>query len=274
MAQRQSVWRKPGVDVAAGVEDLADVGVDQFLALRGGQRHVGIVNERGEVVMREAGTEALEIDEPGFAAIHEDVLGLEIAVHEDARFFSQQTGDGVELCGIGAGSIGDAEKAGGAVIEKIILLPEVELLVELRLELERGFAEGAHAARVKRGHFIEGEAVIGAKRLPAGIAEGPEIGFAEIFHPDEAFLLVVVKNLRDVDAEGGEEAGDVAVMAVFLAAFAIADEDEGVVVGDADAVVLAVGAALFQFVDVDLALRVAGEAGDGLCDQVFGQHQE
>src|SRR5436190_4228619 len=57
----------------------------KLLAFRARECDVGIEEERGEIVLGEAGTHSLEIDEVRLAVANDDVLRLKVAVNENAR---------------------------------------------------------------------------------------------------------------------------------------------------------------------------------------------
>jgi len=110
---------------------------EQLLALLGGEIDVGIEQQRGNVVLRQAGTQALEVDQADFPGAHDEVLALEIAMHETARFGGELVGDGVQPFAIrfGRETIRQNPKmAPEAVLEKIVLLPAIQRCVEDGLE--------------------------------------------------------------------------------------------------------------------------------------------
>jgi hypothetical protein len=80
----------------------------------------------------------LVIDEPGVFATNEHVLTLEVAMHEAARQTGQAAAEALERL-VGGVVFAPREtrgpEAAHEVVEEVVLLPLVERLVELRLQL-------------------------------------------------------------------------------------------------------------------------------------------
>src|ERR1700719_438910 len=59
-----------------------EIVVEQLLAEFGGQVSLGIIQERGDVVLQSAFAAALIVDKKGIAVAQQDVAGLEVAVEK------------------------------------------------------------------------------------------------------------------------------------------------------------------------------------------------
>src|SRR2546423_3163636 len=84
---------KIGRDRLASRGSLRFIVGQQFFALGARESHVGIEEERRQVVLSQSGPHSLEIDEVGLAVADNDVLGLKIAMNQDARPFPQLNRD-------------------------------------------------------------------------------------------------------------------------------------------------------------------------------------
>ena len=208
----------------------AQVVRQELLALGGGERDVGVEQERGEVVLCEAGAQALEVDEADFAGAHDDVLALEIAVDETARLAAQMLGDFQQpraitlLC---EPRDMHAEVPAQAVLEEIILLPAVERGVEDGLQVAQRIGVGrAMRLGVEDERLVERALVERAARGPRCLALAPQIRLARILHEDEALGFIVEMDARHAHTDAGEEARDGDVVFVLRPVLAVADEDE------------------------------------------------
>ena len=85
-----------GWDLRAVRTGLCAVIGEEFVAFGVGEGDVGIEEDGGEVVLSEPVAHALEVDEAGVVVADDDVLGLEIAVDEEAGEGGEFSGDGVE----------------------------------------------------------------------------------------------------------------------------------------------------------------------------------
>ena len=205
---------------------------EERVALGGGEAHVGVEQEGGEVVLREAGAEALEINERGLAVADHHVLALEIAVHEAARFGGELGGDFAEARAVHLrGDVGGAhfEVPAEAVLDEVVLLPFVERGVEGRLE--RRSVAGEVCFRVQECGLFEGEFVEAAALRPGGVAKGEEVFAADVFHDHDALDGIVHEDGRHADSGAGEKARDVGVAGIVGAIEGVADEDARAVAG-------------------------------------------
>lgn len=219
-----------------------------------GEVHVRVEQERGEVVLRETEAHALEIDEAGRVVEQQDVLGLEIAMHEGAREVCQMSGHRSEsVARWEEAGFSETEMAAQAVLEEVVLFPEVEGFVEGRLESE-GFEFGRIDAV---GEAMEFEGLLQdlfierASDGPWFVAEVPEIPVAEVFHPDPSGLRFMPEHFWDAESVAFEEVCDFDVVRVFEALAAVLDEDEAWLAFGLEAEEAAIGAAFFQGLDLD-----------------------
>ena len=166
--------------------------------------------------MRDSVAHPLKVDEVSPPVASHDVLRLEIAMDEDARQGGQQLGNFAKPPAIRLGEergIG-FEIALGAVFEEVVLLPPVEVGIER--VLEPGTRAIGARSRVQANDLFEGAVVQRAADGPRFVPEMPEIDFAQVFHPDQALVTVVVVNRGHAHAETVQKGGDVAIVAVFF----------------------------------------------------------
>ena len=69
------------VDVGA-LGQRVEVVLEEVVAHLVGKRGLGVVEQRGDVVLQRPAAPALVVDEPGLAVAEHDVAGLEVAVEE------------------------------------------------------------------------------------------------------------------------------------------------------------------------------------------------
>src|SRR5678815_4290704 len=123
-----------GVLIILRAEQTREIMLSQLLTLGRGERYVGIEEHRREVVLRQAGTKALEIDEADFTAPDDDILALEIAVDETARERGQFLGNRLEPGAIETD--GESEVLPEAMLDEVILLPAIKRSIELLLQVK------------------------------------------------------------------------------------------------------------------------------------------
>ena len=75
------VW----LDGGAGVLCAVEIMFQQVAAFRDRERDVRVVEERRQIILRQSRPHSLKIDETGAALLDDDILALEIAMHEAAR---------------------------------------------------------------------------------------------------------------------------------------------------------------------------------------------
>lgn len=193
--------------------------------------------------------------------MNEDVLALEVAVHEAAGQGGEASAEiGEGLLDGGAVFVWEffLKVAADEVVEEVVLLPEVEGVVEGGFEFglifggELGFCDG-----VDFGGFLESGFIPRAEDVPGFVAVGVEVVPAKVLEPDAEAAFVVVEDGGDVDAEGGEAAGGGGELGVVAAGVGVDHEDHGLLAGSGpgEAIVVAIGAA---FED---GLELTGEAG-------------
>lgn len=146
----------------AGAEETAEVVVEQFLALRVGERHVRIEKERGEIVLSKAGAETLEVDETGLAVANHHILALEIPMDQTARLRGEMRGNLQKPRAVDVAIHlfrRKAEVPPEAVLDEIVLLPfikrDIEFLLEFRA-LRRCVRAGVKDERLVEGPLVKG----------------------------------------------------------------------------------------------------------------------
>ena len=134
---------------------------EQGFAFLRGVVHVGVENERGQVVFLAAPAEALEVDEVGLAVFDHDVLRLEIAMDQVAGGGSEAFGELGEyrVCPQGGGVL--SEVFLDEEFEEILLFPAVEFLIEGREEFQiLGRAGIEQAVDLVHGRAVDWQAVL------------------------------------------------------------------------------------------------------------------
>ncbi len=141
-----------------------------------------------------------------------------------------------------------------AIVEKVALLPAVEVCIEHPLELQvrslrRAGGGGVHGEDGVEGRFVERTA-----HGPRFVPVGPQILLAHVLHPDQPLHRIVLEDAGHGHALLGKKPGDVDVVPVFLLLAGVFHKNHraGAV---ADAVEIAVGASFFQGNDLRGELR-------------------
>ena len=143
--------------VAESQTAMIGIIAQQVGALRPRKVHIGIVEQRGEIVFREAKTQTLVIDQPSVLSTNEHVLALEIPMHQTARQAGQAAAElperfmrGVVL---GIGKI-TPQVAAHKVFQEVVLLPFVERLIKAGFEfLNIGRRQRLFSNGMKFGRF-------------------------------------------------------------------------------------------------------------------------
>jgi putative membrane-bound dehydrogenase-like protein len=233
--------------VRAGTVEAAEVVVQKFRPLIGSERDVRVEQKRGEVVLSQARTQPLKVDEADFAVANDDVLALKIAVNEAAWLRSEMLANLQEtlaVCVLVHFRSAQSEMALEAVFDEIILLPFVERGVEFLLEM--GASLGSVGAGVEDERLVQRSLVKCAPLDPRSLSKAPQIRASGVFHEDETLGLAVEKYARNAHAHAVQKFTDSDVVAILGALFAVADKDERSV-GDIDAPEFAARAAFFDW---------------------------
>jgi hypothetical protein len=110
--------------------ETVEIVIEELLAEFGGEIGLGVVEERGDVVLESALAAALIVDEEGIAVAEENVAGLEVAIEEIiARGAEEEIGEAREVFFKGMFVEGDAGEAEKIVFE-IVEIPGDGLAVE------------------------------------------------------------------------------------------------------------------------------------------------
>tara|TARA_Y100000814_G_scaffold50857_1_gene31530 strand:+ start:189 stop:680 length:492 start_codon:yes stop_codon:yes gene_type:complete len=114
--------------------------VEELLLLFFRVIEVGIIQEGGQIVLLPPEAKALEVDKPGFFAVEDDVLGLEVSMDEVAVGGPEIPAQGDEFIVIAQRRAIEAEVFLDEIVDEVVLLP----LICLR-------AEGGREFKVLRG---------------------------------------------------------------------------------------------------------------------------
>jgi hypothetical protein len=159
-----------------------------------------------------------------FARAHDHVLALKVAMHEAAREFREFGRDLLESRTIDF--CRHAEVAPQAVLEKVVLFPAIERLVELLLQVQFPPARCEMRAGVQHQRLVEGALVQRASRQPGIAAMRPQIEVARVFHHDQALDIVVEEHLRHTDADAGQKVANGHVVPVLGPVFPVTHENQ------------------------------------------------
>ena len=107
---------------------------------------------------------------------------------------------------------------------------------------------------------------------PRLVAVMPEVGTAEILHPDQTFNKVVIVNKRRVDPRLFEECRDGDEPCVFGLLRVALNQNERVFFAHGHPVIFAVRAALLQGSNLDRVLPITGETYPRFADKVLEAH--
>ena len=196
-------------------------------------------------------------------------------MNQNARQRGELFGDLVEPVAVAPGihrCRRDAEVPPGAVFKEIVLLPAIELRVEGDLEPGHRGARDEMAARVEAHDLLQRAAIERLANRPRLVAELPQIGPAEVFHPDQPFLGIVMEDRGNAHAERVQKRGDLAIMPVLVPLVAVFDEDERAFAAHGDAVIFAVRPAFFQRLDADAVAEEFRKTGGGMVEKSVGDH--
>jgi len=137
--------------------------------------------------------------------------------------------------------------------------------------LDRG---GNMRAGVEGEQLAERVFVQGPADRPRLRAIAPQVAVAQVFHPDEALLVVVKINLRHPHADPRQESRDRHVIAVLLPLPAVLGQDQRMLVADSDAIEFSIRATFFQGMDDDLLPVKTGKSNDGFFNEIgIGSHE-
>src|SRR4029077_12561335 len=113
---------------------------------------------RSEVVLSEAWTHSLKIDEIGLAVAHQNILRLEIAMDQYPRTLRQILSDFLQgrQCRdvVDAGFI-DSETTAEAILEKVVLLPTIERGVKFRRQMPMHLDANVFRQSMKFSNFVQ-----------------------------------------------------------------------------------------------------------------------
>lgn len=158
-----------------------------------------------------------------------------------------------------------------AVIEKVILFPAIKGGVERQ---RKGEIPGpADWDLVQKGDLLEDAFVVGQSYGGRFMADGPEILFAEILHPDEPLVGVVVVDFGDLERLAFKEIGDLDVMAVFFAQMTVMDEDLRFARADVQTVEFAIRSPFFNEGGGDRLLLKLGKTEKRLLEKEIRDHE-
>jgi hypothetical protein len=206
--------------------------VEEFASILGGVVHVGVVEKGGEVVFLTSHAEALKVDDPSLAIVKHEVLRLKIAVDHVRSSGTEAFGEPAED-GIFAEFGGVFAKVGfDEMLEKIFLLPTIEMLIESGLEFKILGRTGVE----KSVELFEGRAVVGLAFFEGGILEGKQVVVAEVFDKGDVAANVVVENAGDIEPGTAQEFCNGEEIGIIRTFEGVMHADEaGVVIGsDAD----------------------------------------
>ena len=215
---------------------LAEIGIvlQELLALRAGQVHIRVVKEGGEIVFGKAKAEALVIDKPSPALVKQDVLALEITVDQTARESSQPAAEfGEGLLDRSTGFIRKipAEVRADEVVEKVVLLPEIEVIIKRRFKLGeiRGLELGL-GDRMDFGGLLECHLVQGTQLVPGVIAMSVQIITSQVLEPDAEPGFIMDEDGGHMDAQSGEAAGGGGELGIVTTRLGVNHEDHGLLI--------------------------------------------
>ena len=140
----------------------------------------------------------------------------------------------------------EAEMGPQAVVEKVLLLPEIELFAELALQAETRVGQMPGGINMELGGFTECDLVKWPPPIPGCPTPRPKVLVPEILHPDQTFRSVMEINGRDMDTRCGEKACDFDVMPVLLFLARILHQNDWTLLTGANAIEFAAGTSLFQ----------------------------
>jgi hypothetical protein len=206
--------------------------IEELLAEFGRQVGLGVVEERGDVVLESAFATALIVDEKGIAIAEHDVAGLEVAIEEViARGAEEEIGEAAEIVFKGLLVERDAGEAEKRVFE-IVEVPGDGLAIEAGDGIADAVIEVAAGfdleAREDGNDFAIGFYHFG-RDVRAGAIFGEEFverGVAEVFLEIGAVGEVFGEDLRDGKAVATKMFGEFEEGDVFLAD-AVEDADGG-----------------------------------------------
>jgi hypothetical protein len=161
--------------------------IEELLAEFGRQVGLGVVEERGDVVLESAFATALIVDEKGIAIAEHDVAGLEVAIEEViARGAEEEIGEAAEIVFKGLlveRDAGEAEK----IVFEIVEVPGDGLAIEAGDGIADGVVEVAAGFDLKAGedgdHFAIGIDDLGRDGAALAVfrEKFEERGVAEVF---------------------------------------------------------------------------------------------
>ena len=150
--------------VEAGGDFHAGAACNQFVKLKEqatlstGQLDIGVVQKRGDVIMRQAWPHALKIYQPCGVVVDENVLRLKVTVNKHSRQRSEACGDAMHHGQFRIpphGRLIQTKMRAQAVVEKILLLPKIELFAELALEPQAGTLKALGGGDMQFADFKE-----------------------------------------------------------------------------------------------------------------------
>ena len=199
---------------------------DERAPLALGERHVGVVDERGEVVGRRAQAHALEVDEREAPVLPEDVRGLEVAVDERLRLLLQDRRDVAELRAHRRRQLAPEARAEAVLCEEVAL-PRPCRAVERRQEIGQ---VGRRAKRVERGERLDDLHVLLQRHLLLD---------ARMREDERLEGRVVEQDLRHGHALRLQPARVPRVLPVLLTAAVVVEDRDAPVAAEEDAVAAA-----------------------------------
>ena len=246
---------------------------EQFVAFRRCEVDIRIVQQRGQIVLHEAGAQSLEIDEAGAPIIDHDILRLKVTMHEDPGTAVEELGDLGKPVHVAAGLdifALELKDAAEAILEEIILFPAVKFAVEFGLQLRRLDRRSGVRPRVQDQHLVERVLIEVAPHRPRLLAVAPKIAITQVFHPNQALGFVVKINLRHAHADFRQEPRDFHVVPVLLAEVAVLRKDERSA-PCADAIELPIRAAFLERFDGNISRGETRKTAERLINEV-GNH--
>src|SRR4029450_7772969 len=147
-----------------------------------------------------------------------------------------------------------------AVVEKILLLPKVELFAELALEPQAGALKALSGADMQFADFKKRGLVEWAPPLPRRLTPRPQVFVPEVLYPNQPLGGIVKINCWNIDFRSGEKFRNLDIVAILLLLAGILHQDDAILPSRADPIILSLGSSLLKGGDLYLAMMIAGES--------------
>src|SRR5262249_3938645 len=136
-----------------------------------------------------------------------------------------------------------------AILEKIILFPQVKLRVELGRQMLIHLNANRFGQCVQRRDLIESQFVERAAHQPGFVAITKEVALTKVLQPDQTFVGVVKVNLWDTNSVLGKKVRYCHIVTVFLPLQIVLYQNERLLGRATDPIEFAIRSALLNWRD-------------------------